>query len=124
MEEKAKAPFWKPALIYGLILGFVGILLGIIFYFFDLFVASWTQWVSLAVTVVVMAYLLVSYRNEYLGGFASYGKIFLMGFVVGIISSVLGVIFTYVMWGVIDPELADKARVVAEERIMSNPRIP
>jgi len=26
MEEKAKAPFWKPALIYGAIIGFVTIL--------------------------------------------------------------------------------------------------
>jgi len=30
MEEKAKAPFWKPAFIYGAILGVVGILLSLL----------------------------------------------------------------------------------------------
>jgi len=124
MEEKAKAPFWKPALIYGLIVGFVSILVSVIFYLFDLYLARWTNWVNLGISVVVLAYVLVAYRNEYLGGTASYGKIFRMAFVIGIISAILGTVYTYLMWGVIDPELADRARVMAEERIMSNPRIP
>ncbi len=48
MEEKVKAPFWKPALIYGAIVGFVGILLGLVFYVMNLMTASWTKWVSYA----------------------------------------------------------------------------
>jgi len=124
MEENVKAPFWKPALIYGAIVGFVSVMLGVIFYLINLYAASWTQWVSIVVGIAILAYCLVAYRNEHLGGFASYGQLFLMALVIGVIASVIGVIYTYLMHAVIDPELADKIRLVAEEKLMNNPRIP
>jgi len=124
MEEKAKAPFWKPALIYGLILGVVAILLNLALYFLNVMTARWAGWVSMAVTIAVMVYCLVAYRNEYLGGFASFGQIFLMGLVIGIISTIISVTFNYLMHTVIDPGLIEKMRIAAEERIMNSPRIP
>ncbi len=124
MEEKAKASFWKPALIYGAIVGFVGILVSVVFYFLDLTTASWTGYVSMAIGVAVLIYCLVTYRNEYLGGVASFGQIFLMALVIGIISSILSAAYQYVLYAVIDPGLIDKIRIVAEERVMNNPRIP
>jgi uncharacterized membrane protein YhdT len=124
MEENVKAPFWKPALIYGAIVGLVSILLGVIFYVMNLYAASWTQWLTMAVGIAVLAYCLVAYRNEHLGGFASYGQLFKMALVIGVIASIIGVIYTYLMHGVIDPELADKIRLVTEEKMMNNPRIP
>jgi len=124
MEEKTKAPFLKPALIYGAILGFVGIVLSLIFYFLNLTFKGWTNWLSLAIGIVVLVYCLVAYRNEYLGGFASYGKLFLMALVIGFIASILGAAFNYLLHAVIDPDLVEKSRIMAEERIMNNPRIP
>jgi hypothetical protein len=124
MEEQAKAPFWKPALIYGAIVGFVGILLGVIFYFMDLTGKSWLQWVNLLITFVVVAYCLVAYRKEYLGGFASYGQLFVMALVIGVISTILSSIFSYFLFTVIDPDLLDKIRLMAEDKMLSNPRIP
>ncbi len=124
MEEKVKAPFWKPALIYGAILGFVGILFSLIFYFMDLTAASWAQWVQIAISVAVLAYLLVAYRNEYLGGFATYGQIFVMGLVAGLIAGIISAGYSYILYTVIDPGLIDQIKLMAEERIMSNPRIP
>ena len=124
MEETAKAPFWKPDLTYGAIVGFVGILLGVILYFLNLSMETWVQWLSLAVTLVVMIYCLTAYRKEYLGGYASFGQIYLMALVIGIISTILGAAFSYLLYTVIDPELLDKVRLMAEERVLSNPRIP
>jgi hypothetical protein len=124
MEQSAKAPFWKPALIYGAILGFVGILLGVIFYFLNLTTESWVGYVSIVVSIAVMAYCLLAYRKEYLGGYASFGQIFVMALVIGIIASILSTIYTYVMYTVVDPDLTEKIRLMAEERIMNNPRIP
>jgi len=122
MEKKAS--FWKPALTYGAILGFVGILLSVIFYVMNLYTASWTSIVNILVGIAVLAYCLVAYRKEYMGGFASYGQIFIMALVIGIISSIISTIFSYVLFNVIDLELADKLRLVAEEKMMNNPRIP
>ena len=122
MEKKAS--FWKPALIYGAILGFVGILLGVIFYIMDLVTANWSSYLSIVVGIAVLAYCLVAYRKEYLGGFATFGQIFVMALVIGIISSIITTIYSYVLYTVIDPELIDKIRLVAEEKMMNNPRIP
>ena len=124
MEEKAKAPFWKPALIYGAIVGFVSILIGIVLYIMDLSTKSWVGWVSGLITLAVLIYCLIAYRNEYLGGFASYGQIFLMAVMIGIVSTILTTIYSYILMGIIDPELPDKLKLAAEERIMNNPRIP
>jgi len=124
MEEKTKWPFLKPALIYGTILGVAGILLSLIFYFLDLTFKSWTQWLSLAVGIVVLTYCLIAYRKEYMGGFASYGRLFLMSLAIGFIASVIGAAFTYLLYAVIDPELLEKSRIVAQETIMNNRRIP
>jgi ABC-type antimicrobial peptide transport system permease subunit len=124
MEEKVKASFLKPALIYGAILGGVGVLLGLILYFMNLSTETWVQWVSLVIGIAVLVYCLIAYRNEYLGGFASYGQILKMAVVIGIISAIIGTIYTYILHGVLDPDLVDKIRIAAEERIMNNPRIP
>ena len=122
MEKKAS--FWEPALTYGAILGFVSILLGVIFYVMNLYTANWTQWVSLLVSIGVLVYCLKAYRNEHLGGYARYGQLFVMALVIGIISSIITTIYSYVLYTVIDPELIDKIRLVAEEKMMDNPRIP
>lgn len=125
MEEKAKAPFWKPALIYGLILGFVSVFLSLVFYFIGQATASWTNWVNMLVGLVLLVYLMIQYRNTYLGGYASYGQIFLMVLVsAGVVSTVIGVIYQYLLFTVIDPGLLEQVKIMAEERIMNNSRIP
>ena len=124
MEEKSGTPFLKPALIYGAILGFVGIFLTLVFYFLGLTFKGWTSWVGFAVGIVVLAYCLFAYRNEYLGGYASYGRLVLMAMAIGFIASVLSAAFTYLLYVVIDPDLLEKTKIMAEERIMSNSRIP
>ena len=124
MAEVTKTPFWKPALIYGAIVGFVSILLGVILYILGLTTKNWVSWVTSLITLAVLIYCLVAYRKEYLGGFASYGQIFLMALVIGIISTIFSTLYSYILMGLIDPDLIDKIKLVAEERIMSNPRIP
>ncbi|MEN8201376.1 MAG: DUF4199 domain-containing protein [Bacteroidota bacterium] len=124
MEEKTKAPFWKPALIYGAIVGFVGILVGVIFYVMDLTVESWAPWVSLLVSLVILIYCLLMYRKEYLGGYATFGQMWKMILVVGVIATIITSIYSYIMMGVIDPELIDKLKLAQEQRLLNNPRIP
>ncbi len=124
MDESAKAPFWKPALTYGAILGFISILLGVIFYFLNLTTESWVGYVSIVISIAVMAYCLVAYRKEYLGGYGSFGQIFVMALVIGIIATILSSVYTYLLYAVIDPDLGEKVQLLAEERIMNNARMP
>ncbi len=125
MEEKVKAPFWKPALIYGVILGLVSVFISLVFYFIGMATVSWTNWVNMLVGLVLLVYLMIQYRNVHLGGYASFGQIFVMVLVsAGIIATIISTIYTYVLFTVIDPGLVDQVRIVAEEKIMSNSRIP
>ncbi len=124
MEEKTKAPFWKPAFIYGGILGLISIFLGLVFYFLGLSTESWVGYISMAIGIAALVYSLLHYRKEYLGGFAKFGQMFLMAFMIGIISAIILAAYTYVLYTAVDPGLIDQIKIAAEEKIMSNPRIP
>ena len=124
MEDKANVPFWKPALIYGAILGFVSVLIGVVFYILDMSTASWARWVSSLIILAALIYCLVAYRKEYLGGYATFGQIFLIALVMGVIATFLNTIYSYILMGVIDPDLIEKLRLFQEEKMLSNPRYP
>ena len=125
MEEQAKAPFWKPALMYGAILGLVSVFISLVFYFIGMATVNWTNYVNMLVGIVLLVYLMIQYRNVHLGGYASFGQIFVMVLVsAGIIATIINAIYTYVLLTVIDPGLVDQFKIVAEEKIMSNSRIP
>jgi len=125
MEEQVKGHFWKQALIYGAILGIVSVFISLVFYFIGMSMASWTNWVNMLVSLVLLVYLMIQYRNVHLGGYASFGQIFVMVLVAaGILSTIIGVLYQYVLFTFIDPGLLDQAKIAAEERIMSNSRIP
>jgi hypothetical protein len=86
---------------------------------------SWTNWVNMLVGLALLVYLMLQYRKEYLGGYASFGQIFLMVLVsAGIISVIISAIYSYLLFTVIDPGLIDQVKIAAEEKIMSNSRIP
>ena len=123
MDEQTKIPVLKPALIYGLISAFIGILLSVIFYLADLSMETWVGLVSIVVSIAVLVYLLRAYRNEYLGGFATYGQLILMALLIGLVSSIISAIYTYLLYAVIDPDLIEKMKLMAEDRIINNTRI-
>jgi hypothetical protein len=125
MEENVKAPFWKPALIYGAILGIVTVFISLVFYFLNMSTDRWTNWVSSLIILALLVYLMIQYRKEYLGGYASFGQIFLMVLVsAGIVATIITTVYQYLLYTVIDPGLLEQMRIVAEERIMNNPRVP
>lgn len=124
MEEKAKGSFWKAALIYGAIVGFISILLGVIFYVLNVQFKMWAGLVSILVSIGVLVYCLRAYRDEYSGGFASYGKLIVMTLAIAVVSSLLSVAYTYVLVNYIDTEYVEKAKQNTIEKIMENSRIP
>jgi len=123
MEETTKAPYWKPVLIYGAIYGVIGILLSVIFYFLSLQFKTWTQLVSLVVAIVVLVYCIRAYRNEYLGGYASFGKLLLFALGIAVIATILTTIYSYILMTVIDPDYLDKATQFQIEKFSNNPRV-
>jgi hypothetical protein len=124
MEDKAKVSFWKQALNYGLIMAAVSIFLSLVFYFTNLYVNTWANYISMVIGLVVLFYLMVQYRKVVRGGFASFGQMYSMSFTSSMISIVIGVLFGLLLMNVIAPEMKDAILLNVEERIMNNPRIP
>jgi Na+/H+-dicarboxylate symporter len=71
----------------------------------------------------VLVYCLKAYRDEYLGGLASYGKLLLMTLAIAVVSSLLSVAYTYVLVNYIDTEYVEKVKQVTIERYQESPRI-
>lgn len=123
MEEKAKKPVLKAALIYGAIIGFVGIVIAVLFDLMGLTFKTWAGLVSFAISIVLVAYSLSAYKKEYLGGYASYSDLMLMTLLMSVFATVLTTIYTAINITLIDPDLPEKMFNVAYDKMAKNPRM-
>jgi hypothetical protein len=96
------------ALRWGVIIGVIGLLIGIIFYVID--VGMWGNWkigiVMLLVTLGLVIYAGLQCRRD-VGGFLSFKDGWLHGFIVFAIAGFISTLFQIVMFNVIDPGAVD-----------------
>jgi Protein of unknown function (DUF4199) len=117
MEQKRS--IWKETLNYGIILGLIAVGFSLLTYMFDLTFKSWIIWPTMMLTVLVLFFLLRSYRDHYNNGYISYGKSVGAGVVINIYAALISAVFIYVLYAFIDPELIDKSLAVAEEKMIA-----
>ena len=123
MEEKAKNPALKAGIIYGAIIGFVGIVVSVVLDLLGLTFETWAGLLSFAISIGLVAYALVAYKKEYLGGYASYSELMLMTLLMSIFATVITTIYSAINITLIDPDLPDKMFNVAYDRMARNPRM-
>ena len=101
----------------GLILAGVSILLTMLTYVIDvsLMVEWWFGVVSLLISMGLLIYLGINYRND-IGGILSYGDAFKFSFLVFFVSYVVGIIFQIALYTVIDPELPEIMKQLTVEK--------
>ena len=101
----------------GLILAGVSILLTMLTYVIDvsLMVEWWFGVVSLLISMGLLIYLGINYRND-IGGILSYGDAFKFSFLVFFVSYVVGIIFQIALYTVIDPELPETMKQLTVEK--------
>ena len=101
----------------GLILAGVSILLTMLTYVIDvsLMVEWWFGVVSLLISMGLLIYLGINYRND-IGGILSYGDAFKFSFLVFFVSYVIGIIFQIALYTVIDPELPEIMKQLTVEK--------
>lgn len=117
MEQKRS--IWKEALNYGIILGLISVGLSLLTYMFDLTFKTWIIWPSLLISVLVLFFMLRSYRDHYNNGYITYGKSVGAGVVINVYSALIVAIYIYVLYAFIDPGLMEKSLAVAEEKMIS-----
>jgi uncharacterized membrane protein len=121
MEEKVNP--WKANLTNGLILALIGIVYSLVMYFLDLTLNKSQGYVLILIQIVVMYFLLKSYRDNYLHGQISYGQSVGSGVIIYLYSAILTSVFSYILYTVIDPGLVAKQMAMAEQAMRAKGNI-
>ena len=116
MEEKVIP--WKANLTNGLILALEGIVFSLLLYFFDLTFNKTVGYINLPIQLALLYFLLKSYRDNYMHGQITYGQSVGAGVVMFIYVAVIMAVYTYILWGIIDPGLVKKSLAMAEEAMV------
>jgi len=113
MEQNVNV--WKANLTNGLILALVGIVYTLIMYFLDLTLNKTQGYVFMVIMLVVLYFLLKSYRDTVMHGQITFGQSVGAGVIICLYYSIIMAVFSYVLYTVIDPGLVAKQLVQAEE---------
>ena len=115
---EAKVSVWKANLSNGLILGLTGVVYSLIMYFLDLSFNKTQGYLFYLILIVVLFFLLKSYRDNYLHGYITYGQAVGAGAVIFLYYSIIIAAFTYILYAFIDTGLVAKQLEFAEEMML------
>lgn len=113
MESKINP--WKANLTNGVILALVGIAYSLLLYFMDKSADKNLGYFIIVIQIVVLFFLLKSYRDNFMHGQITYGQSVGAGVIISLYSAILTSVFTYILYTVIDPGLVAKQLAVVEE---------
>jgi hypothetical protein len=116
MEQKVNV--WKANLTNGLILGLTGVVYSLVMYFLDLTFNQVQGYVFIVVQIVLLYFLVKSYRDNYMHGQITYGQSVGAGVVISLYSAILAAIFMYILYTVIDSGLTEKQLAFFEEKML------
>lgn len=116
------SPF-PTGLKYGLILALLSILLTVILYVADLLTNPSISMISgllyMIIFIVVTVLAIRSYKTEQRNGQLTLGKGFLVGIITSLVASIIVMIFTYILYAFIDPDLLE-AQMEMTQEMMEN----
>ena len=117
MENKNTSVFMN-AFTWGIIIGLVSIVYSVILYMLDQVFNQYLGYISIVILIAGLALAVKGYRDNILEGEISFGKAFGFGVLVSVVAGVLGAIYNYLLYTVIDPDLQQKALEFAAERLL------
>lgn len=116
MEEKVN--IWKANLTNGVIMALVVIAYSLVLYFFDLTFNKTVGYINIPIRLVLLYFLLKSFRDNIMHGQITYGQSVGAGMVIFVYVAVIMAVYTYILWAVIDPGLAKKSLAFTEEAMV------
>jgi hypothetical protein len=115
MEENKKPSLLKSTVNYGAMLGLALVIYSLLLWMFDATFNQSLGYVSFAITVGGIILATRAYRDQELGGYISYGQAIGVGTLTALFSGVITVIFTWLLYNVIDTGLAERNFIFMEE---------
>lgn len=124
IEEQKNTGIFAPALKYGVLTAIALIAMTLFVYFAGFITASWTSWIGYGILLAGIIIGTLAYRNEYLGGYISYGRALGYGTLTIFFASVIHAIFGYIFYNYLAPDALEQLRIAAEVQILEvNPNI-
>ena len=102
---------------WGLILAFISIIFNVILYMLDQNLNRALGYVGFLIMIVVFIFAIRSYRDNVRGGFISFGQAFGFLMVALVVSTIIGDIYAYLLWTVIDPDILVKMQDMQVEEM-------
>ncbi|MCK4344751.1 MAG: DUF4199 domain-containing protein, partial [Bacteroidales bacterium] len=115
---------WKGVMNPAIMLGFALIIYSLILYFFDQTFNKTLGYVSILIIIIGVVLGIKSFRNESRGGILSYGQAVGAGTIIGLYAGIIGAIFTFLLYKLIDPDLMEKMYTFMEEQMIEKGNIP
>ena len=116
MEENVNV--WKTNLTNGLIMGLVGIVYTLIIYFLNLTFNQYQGIVFYIIQIVLVYFLLKTYRDNFMHGQITYGQSVGAGVIIYLYYAIIMAIFTYILYTVIDTGLVTKQLAFVEQKMV------
>jgi hypothetical protein len=113
MEKTANV--WKANLVNGLILGLIGVVYSLILWFLDLTFNKNLGYIFILAEVVILFFLVKSYRDNHMNGTIDYGQALGAGVIIFLYATIITSIFGALLYTVIDPGLLEKGIANTEE---------
>jgi hypothetical protein len=113
MEEKVSP--WKSNLTNGLILGMVAVVYSLLMFFLDLSLNKAQGYIFMVIEIILLYFLIKSYRDNFLHGQITYGQSVGAGVIIFFYSAIITAIFSYILFAFIDPGLIAKQMALTEE---------
>lgn len=114
--ENIKKPLSRNSLTYSVFIGLALILVQLIIYVFNLY--DQQKLISLLSFAILIAGLIlgtINYRNKSLDGYINYGKAFTSGLLIGLYSSIILAVFTFLFYQFFAPEAIEHLIEIAEQ---------
>ena len=117
MEQKNTSVLVN-ALIWGSIIGLVSVVYSVLLYMLDQTLNRALGYAGLIILIAGLALAMKNYRDNVLGGNLPYGKAFGFGMLIVLISALIGGIYGYLLYTVIDPDLVGKMMDMQAEQLL------
>jgi len=99
---------------WGLIGGSVTIIMGLMSYLLGMTDSKIFQYIGIVLMLAIIILGLFEYRDKFGSGFASFGELFKVGLMIGLVMALISVVWTYVFMTFIDPEMMGRILLKTE----------
>lgn len=108
----------NPAFQYGLLIAAGLIILSLIMYAAGMITVNWISYLGYAILLGGLVFGTIKFRDDYSGGFISYGRALGFGTLASFFAALISAVFAFVFYKMIAPDALNELRIAAEINIL------